>query len=155
MLLAGDVGGTKTELAVFAPERGPHAPLAHERFRSASYPGLDAMAREFLEKAGLSVTDACFDVPGPVVDGRAQLTNLVWILTALEHGSFMDAFRRKGRFADLLDQRPVHVIVDDAALLGVATYGLSLLDGSATDPAVCRDDDRPDHAEGKVVWSWG
>ena len=80
MLLAGDIGGTKSELAVFAPERGARAPLAQERFHSASYPGLDAMAREFLQKAGLSVTDACFDVPGPVVDGRVQLTNLPWVL---------------------------------------------------------------------------
>jgi glucokinase len=80
MLLAGDVGGTKTELAVFAPERGPRAPRAQERFHSASYPGLDAIAREFLGKNGLSVSDACFDVPGPVVGGRAQLTNLPWVL---------------------------------------------------------------------------
>jgi glucokinase len=80
MLLAGDIGGTKTELALFAPERGPRAPLARERFHSASYPGLDAIAREFLGKVGLPATDACFDVPGPVVDGRANLTNLPWVL---------------------------------------------------------------------------
>ena len=80
MLLAGDVGGTKTELAVFAPKRGPRAPRAQERFHSASYPGLDAIAREFLGKVALPVTDACFAVPGPVVEGRANLTNLPWVL---------------------------------------------------------------------------
>lgn len=35
MLLAGDIGGTKTDLAVYSSERGPRVPLARERFHSA------------------------------------------------------------------------------------------------------------------------
>jgi glucokinase len=44
MLLAGDTGGTKTDLAVFSAEKGPHSPLARARFHSADYPGLEPMA---------------------------------------------------------------------------------------------------------------
>src|SRR5437763_1884504 len=47
MLLAGDIGGTKTDLAVFSPERGPREPLARERFASDDYPGLEAPACDF------------------------------------------------------------------------------------------------------------
>ena len=80
MLLAGDIGGTKTDLAVFSAEKGPRSPLAQSRFHSADYPSLEAMAREFLGRVGLPVNRACFGVAGPVVDGRAQLTNLPWLL---------------------------------------------------------------------------
>jgi glucokinase len=80
MLLAGDIGGTKTDLAVFSPEKGPRAPLAQARFHSADYAGLEPMAREFLAQVKLAVSHACFGVPGPVVGGRARLTNLPWQL---------------------------------------------------------------------------
>ncbi len=80
MLLAGDIGGTKTDLAVFSAEKGPRAPLAHARFPSADYPSLEAMAREFLGHVRLSVHQACFGVAGPVVSGCARLTNLPWLV---------------------------------------------------------------------------
>src|SRR5699024_7531634 len=48
MLLAGDIGGTKTVLAVFSPEAGAHAPLAEATFPSGRYGRLEAIVREFL-----------------------------------------------------------------------------------------------------------
>jgi glucokinase len=56
MLLAGDIGGTKTALAIFSPDEGPHAPLAEEAFPSARYPSLEALASEFLAQTDLPVT---------------------------------------------------------------------------------------------------
>lgn len=82
MLLAGDVGGTKTELAVFSPEAGPRTPVAQARYPSARYPSLEALAREFLATTALPVTWACFGVAGPVIGGRARITNLSWQLDA-------------------------------------------------------------------------
>jgi glucokinase len=38
LLLAGDIGGTKTNLAVFSADAGPRAPLAEARFPSGDYP---------------------------------------------------------------------------------------------------------------------
>jgi glucokinase len=80
MLLAGDIGGTKTDLAIFSNEAGPHEPLVQVEARSADYPSLQALAREFLTKVNLPVDRACFAVAGPVIDGRAKTTNLPWVM---------------------------------------------------------------------------
>jgi glucokinase len=80
ILLAGDIGGTKTDLALFSPERGPRAPLAEATFSSAEYPSLEALAQEFLRRARSPVSAACFGVAGPVMDGQARITNLPWVI---------------------------------------------------------------------------
>jgi glucokinase len=80
MLLAGDIGGTKTDLGIFSNEAGPHAPLVRAKVRSADYPNLQALAGEFLTKAPMPVDRACFAVAGPVIDGRAKTTNLPWAM---------------------------------------------------------------------------
>jgi len=81
MLLAEDIGGTKTDLAIFSNEAGPHAPLVQVESRSADYLSLQALAREFLTRVNLPVDRACFAVAGPVIDGRAKTTNLPWVLS--------------------------------------------------------------------------
>jgi glucokinase len=80
MLLAGDIGGTKTDLAIFSVERGPHSPITQTQVHSADYPSLQALVKEFLEKAKTPVERACFDVAGPVIDGRVKITNLPWVI---------------------------------------------------------------------------
>src|SRR5215510_12198757 len=80
MLLAGDIGGTKTALGIFSQEKGSHAALAEGEVHSADYPSLEAIAKEFLAKTGLQVDRACFGVAGPVLAGRAKITNLPWIV---------------------------------------------------------------------------
>jgi glucokinase len=84
MLLAGDIGGTKTLLALFAPSSGARQPLAEAEFHSANYAGLDAIVREFLAREQRTVEYACFDVAGPVIGGHAHLTNLPWNLDEAE-----------------------------------------------------------------------
>src|SRR5438034_1236239 len=78
LLLAGDVGGTKVDLAVVSRERGARLPLAKRRYASTSHTSLAEMARAFLREASLEVEAACLDVAGPVIGGEAQLTNLPW-----------------------------------------------------------------------------
>ena len=80
MLLAGDIGGTKTVLGVFTAGKGPHAPLVQATFPSAEYPSLDAFVREFLARAEQRMERAVFGVAGPVVAGRVTVTNLPWML---------------------------------------------------------------------------
>jgi glucokinase len=84
LLLAGDIGGTKTDLAVYSAERGPRAPLAQCVFPSAKYGSLAAMVREFLTGTGLTVDRASFAVAGPVVGGSSKVTNLSWDLDETE-----------------------------------------------------------------------
>jgi glucokinase len=82
MILAGDIGGTKTDLALFSPETGPRIPLKEARFLSEEYDSLEVIVREFLSQIDEEVTHASFGVAGPVVDGRAELTNLPWQMEA-------------------------------------------------------------------------
>jgi glucokinase len=84
MLLAGDIGGTKTRLAIFSTEQGPRQPLAETVFASDAYPSLEAIVRVFLEQTHYTVERATFDVAGPVVNGKAKITNLPWVVDAME-----------------------------------------------------------------------
>jgi len=81
MLLAGDIGGTKTDLAIFSVQGGPHSPLSQTQVHSADYPSLQALVKEFLKKSEMPpVERACFDVAGPVINGRVKVTNLPWVM---------------------------------------------------------------------------
>jgi glucokinase len=80
MLLAGDIGGTKTDLGIFSKEAGPHAPLVQAEVHSADYPNLQTLVTEFLTKVKMPVDRACFAVAGPVINGRAKTTNLPWVM---------------------------------------------------------------------------
>jgi glucokinase len=80
MLIAGDIGGTKTDLAIYSSEAGPHAPVAETEVKSADYPSLQAMVKEFLARVKIKVDAACFDIAGPVIDGHVKTTNLPWVM---------------------------------------------------------------------------
>ena len=62
MLLAGDIGGTKTDLAVFTSEQGPTVPTRQKRFASGDYPSLEAMTKEYIADLDLPITHASFAV---------------------------------------------------------------------------------------------
>jgi glucokinase len=80
MLLAGDIGGTKTNLAIYDPEMGLRDPLAEATLPSTGFPSLEALLHSFLSGVECRVTQACFGVAGPVVNGRATITNLSWTI---------------------------------------------------------------------------
>ena len=78
MLLAGDIGATKTTLTIVSPDLGPREPLAETTYPSKRYDSLEAIIGEFLAETGQPITQAIFGVAGPVVRGRAEITNLPW-----------------------------------------------------------------------------
>lgn len=79
MILAGDVGGTKTNIGLFEVVEGVPRLLRAERFRSAEYPGLAALLTAFLAPdPGVRIEVACFGVPGVVLENRASTVNLTW-----------------------------------------------------------------------------
>jgi glucokinase len=80
VLLAGDIGGTKTRLALVSPEAGPREFVAEKEYPSGDFDGLHPIVAAFLASTGGQPRSACFDVAGPVVGGRAHLTNLPWDL---------------------------------------------------------------------------
>ncbi|TMQ04469.1 MAG: glucokinase, partial [Deltaproteobacteria bacterium] len=80
MILAGDIGGTKTVLALCDTS---FAILREAVYPCADYPSLEAILDQFLrpeDRRGL--TGACFGVAGPVADGIAKITNLPWVIDA-------------------------------------------------------------------------
>lgn len=80
MLLVGDIGGTKTSLAVYArPDRGD-IPIAEATLKSAAFPDPGALVQVFLDQCGVRVDSAVFGVAGPVVQGSVQTTNLPWTI---------------------------------------------------------------------------
>ena len=79
-LLAGDIGGTKTHLAIFTAGAGLRAPLEEATFPSEDYPSLEELVREFLSRVETRVDRASFGVAGPVVNGHARITNLPWVM---------------------------------------------------------------------------
>ncbi len=82
MILAGDVGGTKTILALISMERGVEDPVREERFPSGKYESLEAIVAEFLKDSDVTLDAASFGVCGPVVGGEAHITNLPWVIRA-------------------------------------------------------------------------
>jgi glucokinase len=82
-LLAGDIGGTKTLLALYSLEDGRLRQQRTERFVSAEWDDFAALVNHFLgsgEDNGERPAHACFAVAGPVRQGRVKLTNLPWLL---------------------------------------------------------------------------
>lgn len=84
MLLAGDIGGTKTHLAIFSSPRELRTPVIEKTFPSARYSSLEVMVKEFLMQVEAEVDRACFGVAGPIVNGKAKITNLPWIMDEIE-----------------------------------------------------------------------
>jgi glucokinase len=80
MIIAGDIGGTKTNVALFEAEGGVVGrPAVQQSFPSASYVSLEDILSEFVTKhRPARITHACFGIAGPVVRGRVEATNLVW-----------------------------------------------------------------------------
>ncbi len=109
MILAGDIGGTKTYLALYEWATERTDPIRLESFQSRDYQSLEEILEEFLVPSAPSreagkfetasramdgaqqdrmsgdpktVMAACFGVAGPVIDNRSQTTNLPWIIDA-------------------------------------------------------------------------
>ncbi len=83
MFLAGDIGGTKTNLAIYAYQDGDQLVVK----KTASYPSKDhgtlaEIIRAFLGDDLAEIRHACFGVAGPVKGGVVQVTNLPWIVDA-------------------------------------------------------------------------
>ena len=99
MLLVGDIGGTKTDLAIYSSDSDANSPIVRKQFPSADYASLQAIVREFLADAKLPVDRATFDVAGPVINASVFTTNLPWAMD--EHSLASD-----------LDLKSVHLMND-------------------------------------------
>ncbi|NNM43378.1 MAG: ROK family protein, partial [Chlamydiae bacterium] len=78
MILTGDIGGTKTRLALWENKKL----CKEERYASKKYPDLFTIIQDFLQKETVSLQAACFGIAGPVKDQVSHVTNLPWVVDA-------------------------------------------------------------------------
>lgn len=82
MILAGDIGGTYTRLALFEEVRGNLRFVMDREYISRNHAGLNEIVRVFLKETTDDVNSACFGVAGPVLNGRVSTPNLAWLVDA-------------------------------------------------------------------------
>jgi glucokinase len=90
MILAGDIGGTKCNLALYEINGNTHRQITKHRYDSHEFPTFDQLISKFLfdtraetKNAGADAIDAAgFGVAGPVIDRRVKTTNLPWVVEA-------------------------------------------------------------------------
>jgi glucokinase len=111
MILAGDLGGTKSNLGLFDVQQGKLVRVAQKRYATQQYSGLDEMVKDFLRETNGKVTASCFGIAGPVVDNKVRGTNLPWEVD----GAFM---------ARLLGLNRVRLLND----LEAAAYGIGVME---------------------------
>lgn len=78
MILAGDVGGTKVNLATYELADGKLQARAMTSYPSRDFSNLEGALLKFLTEYPGPVTAAAFGIAGPVKRNAALLTNLRW-----------------------------------------------------------------------------
>ncbi len=123
MILAGDIGGTKAQLALFAPGAAPRSPAFEDRLPTHGSPSLEAIVREFLARAKATPTRIVLGIAGPVHENACITTNLPWHVDGNAMSASLGA--------------PVTLLNDlEATAWGLPTLGpddlLALQDGAPT-----------------------
>jgi glucokinase len=88
-LLAGDVGVTKTVLALYPCAPETDRPSFEKTYASRDHTDFESIVDSFLSEANGSVARACFAIAGPIVRSRVRATTLPWEI---------DGERIRGRF---------------------------------------------------------
>jgi glucokinase len=120
MILAGDVGGTKTRLGLFKVG-GRRPSIAESReYPTRDFPNLIAMIEEFRAAAGstTAIDAACFGVAGPVLGNVGHLTNVPWRVDAdqiaetlrVPRVSILNDLEATAHAVPLLEERELHTL---------------------------------------------
>src|SRR5260221_3073552 len=84
MILAGEIGATRTRLAAFETEGNRLQRVVEKNYMSQQHDGLSGILADFIKTEGIPVHSACLGVAGPVRAGRSKISNLPWIVEARE-----------------------------------------------------------------------
>jgi glucokinase len=84
MILAGDIGATRTRMAAFQAEANKLAMVVEKTFKSQEHSGIAEIISAFVQTEGIPVHTACFGVAGPVRSGRSKISNLPWTIDSRE-----------------------------------------------------------------------
>ena len=84
LVFAGDIGGTKTNLALYSVHGEKLRSESMQTFASKGYSGLVPVLQDFLGSAQPKIDAACFGIAGPVVDGKVKTPNIPWMVDSSE-----------------------------------------------------------------------
>lgn len=117
-ILAGDIGGTKTNLGIFA--RGARRPVLKvlKTYPSGRYPDMESILAAFLKEHPADLQGACFGIAGPVHHGRCRVTNLPWEVSegrlkkrfGLRHVQLINDLTATAFSIPCLSKRDLHMI---------------------------------------------
>src|ERR1700727_2097252 len=80
MILAGEIGATRTRLAAFETEGSRLQCVVEKNYVSQQRDGLSGILADFIKTEGIPVHSACLGVAGPVRAGRSKISNLPWVI---------------------------------------------------------------------------
>lgn len=123
-LLAGDIGATKTTLALYEVTVNLGAPLRQHTFQNALFSSFDALLAKFLDQVSPAPMHACFGVAGPVTVNSVKMTNLNW---------FIDGEELQARYSF----QQVHLI-NDLVATAMGAIHLPAADLSALNPGMAK-----------------
>ena len=132
MILAGDLGGTKSNLGLFEVSQGRLEMLLSRRYPSHGYATAEEVIQAFASEAGGKISAACFGVAGPVVENTVRATNLAWVVDG-------------AKLASRLQLERVTILND----LEATAYGLRVL--SPADFASLRDGVAAPHSNQALI----
>jgi glucokinase len=129
MILAGDIGGTKTHLGLFDSVPARPRPIAVRTFSTLHYPDLPSMIAEFLDgddTRNASISTATFGVAGPVIGESAELTNVPWKVHAeqvakrfrMSRVTLLNDLQAMAHSIPVLREGEVHALQEGEALRG-------------------------------------
>ena len=129
LLLAGDIGGTKTLLGLFDSASARPRPVTVRSFGTLDYDDLPTMIATFLKEGGAApagIDMACFGVAGPVIDETAKLTNVPWFVDGrrvaavfgISRVILLNDLEAMAWAVPVLRESEVHVLQDGEALRG-------------------------------------
>lgn len=84
MILAGEIGGTRTRLAAYQTEGSKLQLVVDKTYPSQQHSGLSEVISAFVKSEGIPVHSACFGVAGPVRAGKSKISNLPWTIDSRE-----------------------------------------------------------------------
>jgi glucokinase len=134
MLLAGDIGGTKTLLGLFDAVPARPRPLLVRSFGTLDHTDLQTMIAGFLNETVVgearathgAIDSACFGVAGPVVDDTVKVTNVPWFVDArlvaaalgIQRVALLNDLEALAHAVPVLRESETHVLQDGEALRG-------------------------------------
>jgi glucokinase len=129
MVLAGDIGGTKTLVGVFDPVPARPRPIAIQSYVTLDYPDLPSMIAAFFDRHHIqpdTIRTACFGVAGPVIGDVANLTNVPWRVHAsrvatvfgLRRVSLLNDLQSMAYSVQVLIESELHTLQAGEALRG-------------------------------------